>query len=255
MQRATVPAVFPLVEALEEFQHLGGGDAGPVPQLAEGGDARAARQHGVAQVERHHGDRHPRAENDVGGVRIDIDVEFGRRRGVAALEEAAAHQHDFPDARGDVGRAGERGGDVGERPQRAQRHRLRGVAADGFDDEIHPVLRLRRDLRVWQGGAIEPGLAVHIFGGDEFALQRPLAPGMHRHLGASCQFHQFEAVQQRQPQRHVARHRDDPQDLQVLRRSQRGEDRDGVVLTGVSVDDDFPGHAGGSSAVGFAGPA
>ncbi len=49
-----------------------------------------------------HGDRHARTQHDIGGVRIDIDVEFGGGRDVAHLEIAAAHHHDLLDARDDA---------------------------------------------------------------------------------------------------------------------------------------------------------
>jgi hypothetical protein len=47
----------------------------------------------------------PCAKDDLRGFRIDIDVEFGRRRDVAALEIAAAHQHDLLNPLNDVRRA------------------------------------------------------------------------------------------------------------------------------------------------------
>ncbi len=37
----------------------------------------------------------PEWQDDVGGFGVDIDVEFGGGRDVAAFEQAAAHQHDF----------------------------------------------------------------------------------------------------------------------------------------------------------------
>ncbi|MPN52671.1 hypothetical protein SDC9_200333 [bioreactor metagenome] len=58
-------------------------------------------------------------------MRIDIDVEFRRRRDVAALEIAAAHQHDFLDALGNL-RLERR-----QRLARQRRARLGGIALPG----------------------------------------------------------------------------------------------------------------------------
>ena len=71
------------------------GDADLRAERAEGRRALRRGQRLVGDVERHHDDRHAGLQHDVGGVRVDIDVELGRRRDIAALEEAAAHQHDL----------------------------------------------------------------------------------------------------------------------------------------------------------------
>jgi hypothetical protein len=80
----------------------------------------------VGDIERHHGDRNASAKHDPGGLRIDIDVELGRGRDVATFEIAAAHQHDLLNPGGDVRRAFERHGDVGERSERAKRYSFSG---------------------------------------------------------------------------------------------------------------------------------
>ncbi len=57
-----------------------------LPNGAEAGDARTIVQHEMAHIERHLGDRDAALEHDIGGFRIDIDVELGGRGGVAAFE-------------------------------------------------------------------------------------------------------------------------------------------------------------------------
>ena len=73
-----------------EFRHFGVERGNLFDPALEG-------QHLVGDIERHHDDRHAGFHHDVGGFRIDIDVEFGSRRDVAALEKAAAHHHEFLD--------------------------------------------------------------------------------------------------------------------------------------------------------------
>ena len=97
-------------------------------------------QHLMGHIERHHGDRHAAAHHDIGGLGVHVDVEFGDRRGVTALEIAAAHHHDLLDA-GDGVRGHDEGhGDVGERPERAKGDRLRRVTAQSPDDEVHAII-------------------------------------------------------------------------------------------------------------------
>jgi hypothetical protein len=69
-----------------------------------------------------------------------------------------------------------------------------------------------------------------------------LAAGIDRHLRAARQFADDAGVALGQRQRHGAGHRDDAEHLQLGRRGQRQQDGDGVVLTGIGVDDDRTGH-------------
>ncbi len=43
-------------------------------------------------------------------------------------------------------------------------------------------------------------------------------------------------------QRHIARDGDDSQHLDILGAGQRQQDRDGIILSGIGVDDDLAGH-------------
>ena len=109
-------------------------------------------------------------------------------RDVAALEEAAAHHHQFADARRDLGRLVERQGDVGERAERAERDGARLFGKQGLDDEIDGVLRLQRHGRLVDYRTVEAGLAVHMFGGHQLADERPVGTGIDLHVAAIAQF-------------------------------------------------------------------
>jgi hypothetical protein len=135
----------------------------------------------VGHVERGHGDRDATPEHHVGGLRIDIDVELGRRRDVADLEIGAAHHDDLLDARRDLWRLDQGHGDVGEGPESAERDRPGLGRGKRVDEEVDAVPFLQRDLRLGQVGPVEAGLAVDVLGGDELPAERTLAAGVDRH--------------------------------------------------------------------------
>ena len=112
VQRRADRAVLGEVEALGERQKPGDRRPGFVGEPADGIEPLARREHAVGQVERRHDDRHAAPHHDVGGFRIDEDVELRRRRDVADLEIGAAHHHDLADMLGDVRRLDQRHGDV-----------------------------------------------------------------------------------------------------------------------------------------------
>ena len=80
----------------------------------------------MGQIQRYHYHWCAAVHDQVGGFRIDVDVELGRWRGVAAFEQATAHEHDFAQARADFGRPTQGLPEIGQRP-RAQRVRLPGA--------------------------------------------------------------------------------------------------------------------------------
>jgi hypothetical protein len=70
--------------------------------------------------------------------------------------------------------------DVGQRPERTQRDGARRLRPQGLDQEVDRVHVLQRHRRIGQGDPVEPGLAMHVFRGDEPAFQRRIAPGKDR---------------------------------------------------------------------------
>ena len=81
-------------------------------------------------------------EDDLGGVRVDVDVELRGRGDVPAFAESASHEDDLVDLGSDPGLLPEGGGDVGERGRRHQRYRVVGGADEGVDDKVDGMLFL-----------------------------------------------------------------------------------------------------------------
>jgi hypothetical protein len=138
-------------------------------------DACWRRKHLMRDIEPHGDDRPPAAEHDVRRVWIDEHVELGGRRGVAAFAHRAAHEDDLADLRQDRRLTDHRHGDVGQRPRR---HECDGVMSrrhESGHDEVHSVLWLQ--LVPWLADlhAVDSGVAVHGFGGDELAHHRARA--------------------------------------------------------------------------------
>ncbi len=81
----------------------------------------------MRDIQRHDDDRNAGFEHDISGFRVDVNVELCSRGDVADLKVRAAHQHDLLHARDDVRRARKGGGNIGQRPQRAQGYGMRGM--------------------------------------------------------------------------------------------------------------------------------
>jgi hypothetical protein len=174
-----------------------------------------------------------------GIITIDIDVEFGRRGDVAALEKAAAHHHQLAYPGRDLRRLGERQRNVGERPERRERHRARRLGAHRLDDEIDGVLVLKRHRRFVENGAVEAGLAVDMLGGDERARDRPVRTGEDLHVCPVAELADDPGVARRQRERNVAGNGGDAEDVDLLRAAEGEHDRGRVVLSRIRVDDDL----------------
>ena len=138
--------------------------------------------------------------------------------------------------REEVGVAFERGGDVGERPERDQ------VVSAGFvrrDVEQcgDRIVRRGSARRFGKVGAAHAVGAVHELRRVEWAHQGPVATGVQRDLGASGQIEGDDGVAHRQVERHVAG--DDGDGAHVDRWFANGEhERDRVVGRGIGVDHD-----------------
>ena len=178
MQRRAVAAVFLHVEALKEIRPFRHHAPGFGAKRAKRLDTGAVGQRLVRHIQRHHHKRYAGFEHDISGFRIDVNVEFGRGGDVAHLEIGAAHQHDLLHPGHDIGGLQKGRGDIGQRPKRAQRDGMRRFAPQGFDDEINA----RADpasgiIGSAQLRAVQPGLAMHMFGRDQLALQGRVAAG------------------------------------------------------------------------------
>ncbi|SEN73388.1 hypothetical protein SAMN04488077_12619 [Roseovarius tolerans] len=91
-----------------------------------------------------------------------------------------------------------------------------------------------------QIGAVKAALAVHMFGGDQIAADGAVTARADRQIGPPGQFADHPGVARGQRQRHVARDTGQAQHLDFLRGGQRQQDRHGVILSGIGVDDDLP---------------
>ena len=109
-----------LQEARDQRAAGKGGD--PRFELGEArlGQQRLARHVETDRDQRRRARGGERAKDDARGFRIVPDVEFRRRRHVAGALERTAHQHEPLDLMDKLRRAGQCGGDVGERSGRDQ---------------------------------------------------------------------------------------------------------------------------------------
>ncbi len=80
-----------------------------------------------------------------------------------------------------------------------------------------------------------------VFGRDEAARHRAHGTRVDRDVGPVRQFHDAARIRLGQAQGHVAGHRHDPEHVE-LGRGQGQEDRHGIVLAGIGVDDDLARH-------------
>ncbi len=224
----------------EEGEQLGA----DVPQFGaqplESGDDLGCGERLVRDVQTAHGERNTAAEDDVRGFRIRLDVELGGRGPVAPLRRAA-HEDDLPDEGGDIGMAGQQQGDVGQRRRRDEGDRLRVPGQDPVH-EVHRVLGDHVHGGFGEARPVETGHAVHVVRHLQCLDQRAGAAGRDGHIGDARDRADPARVQCGLLERLIACDRGDGQqvDCGVTRRK---HDREGVVVSGVAVDDDRYGHA------------
>ena len=235
----------PVFFLVEPFEKVGPGRhhiAHPAAHRAKRINPRLGGQRLVRHIQRHHRQFAPGGEHDFGRFGIDINIELGCRGDVAHLKIRATHQHDFLHPGDDIGGLLERGGDIGQWAQRAQGDGAGGGSAQGFNDEIHRMPGLQRHGRVVHLRPVQPGFAMHMFGGDQFAQHRRGASGEHRQIRAARQFADDPGVARCQRQRHIACDRCDAQHLDFSRRGEGQQNRHGVILSGVGIDNDLTGR-------------
>src|ERR1700730_3954426 len=78
-------------------QQLGDGRATAIAEGAQRLEARLRAKQLMRDFERDHRDWNAAVEYDCRGMRVDMDVELGRRRHVADLETRPTHHHHFAD--------------------------------------------------------------------------------------------------------------------------------------------------------------
>ena len=216
-----------------------------LPIVAKAFEAVRQAEHAVGHVERDHGDRDAALKHDVGRLGIDVDVELGGGRDVADLEIGAA-----PSSRS-RGCAAAMSGALtsaiatlvsGPSVQSVTVARLFG--AERVDDEIDAVLRPRASsVGSGRSGPSRPVGPWTCSAVTSFRAHRPLAAGIDRHVGAPGQLDDLEGVPRVLGEADIAGDGDDAEDVELLRRGQRKEERHGVVLAGIGVDDDLSRHA------------
>jgi hypothetical protein len=204
----------------------------------------------MRQVESCHHDRDAGPEHHGRGVGVDVEIELGRR-GDVAEGERPAHQHDPPDAVADVRREAERQRDVGEWAERTERHG-RGRGPQLGDDELHRVAAAGLSARRGEPGAREAVGAADELRRFERQHQRALGAPVDGNVRAAGELAHAQGVRRRLRDRDVARDRRDAAEIEPFARGERQQDRDGVVVARVGVDDDRLGHVGGSRVGGSA---
>ena len=243
VQRRAARGVFIYVEPLGEGEHLVDRLADTIADRRNAVESRPGRKNAVSDIKRDHGDLDAAAENDVGRLGIDEDVELGRRCDVADLEIAAAHHDDLGDAAGGRGRLDQGHGDVGERAEGAERDRARFGSEQRVDEEIDAMLRLEFQLRFRQIGSVEPGRAVDMLGGHGLPSHRADRAGIDRNIGAAGELDHLQRVLGVLGEPDIAGDDDDGEDVELFGRGERQQDGDGVVLAGVRIDDDLAFHS------------
>ena len=235
VKRATVAAVFFLVEPFVEFQHIRHRNSSLRP---DGADCCGARRrcHGlVRDIERHHRDRDAGGEHFGRGLRVDIDVEFGGWRDVATLEIAASHHHDPADPLCNVRGLAQRHGNVGQGANRRDGHAAAFLGPDGVDQEIDGMPVLKRGRRGRQDRAVEAGTAMYMLSCHEASRQRLLCAGKDGHVGTAGKVADLARILLRQGQRYIAGNGCDPQHIEF--RAGKGKQHGHrVVLPRIRID-------------------
>ena len=174
----------------------------------------------------------------MGGMWVDINVEFRGRRDVTKLQ-GTAHDRDMFDAASNIRRFDQRHGDVGQRANRHQRDCARRLAAQYVNQRVDRMIRLQ--LQGWLGqiDTINSAFAMDIFSRLKRLHDRPAATRKHRHVGHPSQLDHLAGIQLGERQRHVAGHSRDRQHLQTVIGGKRQQDRDRIILAGIAINDDL----------------
>ena len=123
-------------------------------------------------------------------------------------------------------------------PGRGQRHGAVRRRQQGLDDEVDGVHVGQRHHRGAKAGAVEAGFAVNLLRRHQLPLERCCASGVNADIGTAGQFANAPGVGLRVGQGHIAGHHRDPQHVNFIRRGEGQQERHGIIVAGVAVDDD-----------------
>jgi hypothetical protein len=196
----------------------------------------------VANVEADHGERPAGLEDDLRGFGIVVDIGFGGRVHVAALE-GAAHENDFLDERNDgwIFLEGER--DIGERADGNERDFMRH-SVDQLDDEVGPVTRV--DF-AFAGGKLDIGEAIFAmpeFSGDELLKKRLLGASGDGNVATIGERNHTKRVLKALFGGDIAGNYGNGANIE-LGRIEREHESHGIIGAGIGVKDDFLADCGG----------
>ena len=149
----------PLVRLGEELEQLDADVREREVERRDAPDHVRCRQRAMGRLERDHGDRKARFEDQACRLRIGPDVELGGGGNVPKTD-CAAHQHEPPESLRQAWVALQGGGHVGERAGGDQDEPL--VPLSGVEDHIDGVAGVKPDRRRPEGRAVEARLAVNL---------------------------------------------------------------------------------------------
>ncbi|MNI44059.1 hypothetical protein D3C73_984110 [compost metagenome] len=190
-------------------------------------------------VEGHQHDRHAGLENDLGRMRIGIDVELRPGRAMAKRREGTAHRYDLANAARDIRMLDQRQCEIRERSDGANGDLLtrRYGGASRTHDKLDCTLFCRHDIARLDQLVIERTDA-SVFAINLFAHKRATCAGKNRHVKAAAHAHQLAGIRNGMFQRNIAGHDREAENLD-FRRGKRHQDGGGIVHARIRIDDDL----------------
>ena len=147
------------VETVEEFQPVRHHTRHGVGHGADAAEIFGKDQSFFGHVQSGHPDGNAGAKHDVRRLRVHQNVEF-RGAGPVAVRDAAAHQTDAGNLRLQLRMRQQERGDIGQRPRRDDAHRAFAFAKY-LCHQLHGAQPVRLHDRLRQRGAVQPGRAVN----------------------------------------------------------------------------------------------
>jgi len=194
----------------------------------------------VGDIEGNQGEGHAAVKDDVGGMWIDIGVEFGQGRGVALVADRSPHDDHVLDCLHEAGLLAEGESEVGEGAN-GNDGDLSRRRHDVFDEEIDSVLGDGLGGGGRKLGVAQTGVAVGLGGKQGGLHQGSVAALGHRNVTGLCQFQDGEGVDHTLIGGAVAMDNRQPFERE-FGRGQCQEDGGGVVDAGIGIDKDALRH-------------